>query len=1002
MYGRDMSGNDSQRGMSVRSRRLQGTRRRAEARLRMETLEERKVMDVALANLSAVDMATGKDQLIALTGSDTGNLPISYTAQSSNANVTASVVTGGQSWKLNISGVDGNNQAFTGDVIIRLFEDLAPTATQRIIGLTTSGFYNGLTFHRVINNFMIQGGDPNGNGSGGSPLPDFSDEYVRQNTFTSRGVLASANSGDDTNNSQFFIVDNDIPLSGMPQHLNFNHTIFGLVTAGQDIYSKAISTTTTGNNGNPANRPITNVVINTASIITDTAHGVLRVSSAAGFTGSSTITVTATNGQSGALNTVQKSVTLNVAADIDGNGQPINDRPFLGPITNQSTNEDTQLTFTVNATDLENDNLTFVVRDASNFANQPANVAATVTVTPASGNTPALATIKLTPNSNFFGTVNLIVGVRDQTLRDGNASLSAQSNFDTQKITFTVNNVNDRPTMGGQTLQTALNTPKNVTLTANDGDPTETQTLTYEVVTQPNNGAISNFDAAAGTFTYTPNNGFSGPDTVVVRVKDNGGTANGGVDTSLNASIIINVNAPTPPTGIDLPTTSDDGLFNDDNYITTGTPTINVTAEAGLVVKFFVNDSDTGITATEVTAGNYRVTLPANTLIVGDNTVVARAIRNNSDSDDSTTLTITYAPKLGQVYQLPGAIGEEQSITNSLLAANASLKNEIGYFVVDDATGKVGALSPGQAGWAQAALALTSRVTLVSNTGTTSEADITADGGQFVVFYIIANGTSQQFLTSNPTNTRAGAQHAFFSIHAANPDGKKHVNAVGDASTGDAVLSFEDLWGGGDADFNDAVLSISATLTTDTSVAEYIATPASAGKTAKLKAELKPTGQTTSPATMGGEFGFFSVEDIDGTINNLSPGENGYLAAALNSASKKVLFTNGQAIGASSTVDAPGGGRLVFYYIPGGTSATVLATNPNNTSSGTPKLFMSFDSGNPDDAEHFRWFGAEGVETSLNLDATATDEVLMHVMDQLNGVDTDFDDYAVKLSFSAS
>ena len=1000
-----MFGREEQRSTSIRGRRLVGSRRRAESRLRLESLEERQVMDVALANLSAIDMATGKDQLIALTGTDTGNLPITYQANSSNSSVTASIVTGGQSWKLNVSGVDGNNQAFSGDIIIRLFEDLAPLATQRIIGLTQSNFYNGLLFHRVINNFMIQGGDPAGNGSGGSPLPDFQDEFVKSMTFTSRGAVAMANSGDDTNDSQFFIVDNDIALSGMPQHLNFNHTVFGLVTAGQDIYAKAISTTTTGNNGSPANKPITNVVINSATIFTDTANGVLRVSSPAGFTGTSTITVTATNGQSGAANTVQKSVNLNVLTDVDytsPTSAALNDRPFLGPLVNQTTNEDTQLTFTVTGTDLENDNLTFVVRDASNFANQAANITTQITVAPASGNTPATATIKITPNSNFFGTVNLIVGVRDNTLRDGNSSLESRSNYDTQAITLTVNSVNDRPVLAGQTHQLALNTAKNITLAANDGDPTETQTLTYEIVTNPTHGSVSNFDAAAGTFTYTPTNGYSGPDSVVVRVKDSGGTANGGVDTSLNATIAFNINAPNPPAVPDMAAANDDGLFNDDNFTSVATPTLNFTAEAGTTVKVYVNGSDTGIAATEVTAGNFRVTLPTGTLKLGDNEIVARATRNGAESDDSSTLTIVFAPKIGQVYQMPGTVGESQTLTSTLVARNAMLGSEIGFFKVADSTGKVGNLSPNAAGWAQAALNQASRTTLITASGEVNDtADLTADGGEFVVFYMIVDGTAQQFLSSNPSNARSGP-HAFFSVHSANPDGKKHVNAVGDGTSGDLVLSFEDLWGGGDADFNDAVVTLTAGANSGSAIGEYLRTPAGQGKTAKLKAELVPTGQTGAAGSMAGEFGVFSVEDEDGTINNLQPGDNGYLAAALNSAGKKVLFSNGQNVGASSSVDVAGGGRLVFYYIPGGTSATAISGNPNNLSTGNPKVYMSFDSGNPDDKEHFRWFGPEQIESSINLDATASDEVFIHVMDQLNGTDANFDDYVVKVSFSAT
>ncbi|MCP4428871.1 MAG: peptidylprolyl isomerase [Chloroflexi bacterium] len=117
-----------------------------------------------------------------------------------------------------------------GEMRIRLFDDESPLTVNNFVFLARQGFYDGLTFHRVIADFMAQGGDPTGIGSGG-PGYQFADETNNGLAFDRRGLLAMANAGPGTNGSQFFITFVPTP------HLNGNHTIFGELIEGDDVLS---------------------------------------------------------------------------------------------------------------------------------------------------------------------------------------------------------------------------------------------------------------------------------------------------------------------------------------------------------------------------------------------------------------------------------------------------------------------------------------------------------------------------------------------------------------------------------------------------------------------------------------------------------------------------------------------------------------------------------------------------------------------------------------------
>ncbi len=135
-----------------------------------------------------------------------------------------------------------------GTMELELYPHKTPKTVENFVGLALKGYYNGVTFHRVIDNFMIQGGDPTGTGMGGQSIwgGKFQDEFRQDLRFDSPGILAMANAGPNTNGSQFFITLVPTPW------LNGHHTIFGHLIKGMDVL-KAIGKVKTGQRDKPVN-----------------------------------------------------------------------------------------------------------------------------------------------------------------------------------------------------------------------------------------------------------------------------------------------------------------------------------------------------------------------------------------------------------------------------------------------------------------------------------------------------------------------------------------------------------------------------------------------------------------------------------------------------------------------------------------------------------------------------------------------------------------------------
>lgn len=308
----------------------------------------------------------GKTLVIPLEASDPDGQPLGFTVESTNPNIVARVRNGYADLKLDVSQyvkitgtfittgttivsgtavittstntrVTGTSIVPMGSMDMLLFRDLTPKTSAIISGLAQSGFYDNLKFHRVVSEFAIQGGDPNGNGFGG-PGFSFENEFHPGLIFTGFGQLAMAHSGwnrktlDATNGSQFFIT------LGSPRFLDFNHTIYGQISRGYNtllaIESVPVHSET----------PDDDVVMTGVSVVPNSTDACLFVT--ASGTGSATITVLATNGVS-----ESSSVDISVEAVKD----TLNNSPVLNYVDDTVAGWWTPAVVKLTSFDLEQD-----------------------------------------------------------------------------------------------------------------------------------------------------------------------------------------------------------------------------------------------------------------------------------------------------------------------------------------------------------------------------------------------------------------------------------------------------------------------------------------------------------------------------------------------------------------------------------------------------------------------------------------------------------------------
>ncbi len=267
-----------------------------------------------------------------------------------------------------------------GDMVFELFERWAPRTTGRIIELVQQGFYTNVPFHRIIQHFVIQGGDPTSTGAGGSGTM-FDDEFHPYLMHTGKGVLSMAKSTDDTNDSQFFITATDT------RHLDFNHSVFGFLVRGEEVRQQIAAVPVDINN-----RPVSPVVIESAEIIYDGQNRVLVLIAPLGTTGWAEVKVTVSDPEG---NTAEQTFQVSVQTD------PYNSNAYLLSIAPIWTRAELPVTVAIAAFDREENPLVFAATPG------PGVTDLSVSIDPTTG------VLTVTPRSGAVGVRSVIVGVSD-------------------------------------------------------------------------------------------------------------------------------------------------------------------------------------------------------------------------------------------------------------------------------------------------------------------------------------------------------------------------------------------------------------------------------------------------------------------------------------------------------------------------------------------------------------------------------------------------------------
>ncbi len=381
-------------------RRKEASDRAARRGFFFEPLENRSLLAADFLAIPDQTVLQGAPLWLGVDGTSSVNSPITYTVTSSNPNVVAvTVPTGNRTLVLDVANF--------GTMKVQLFDNLAPRATTAIANLANAGFYNGLTFHRIINDFMIQGGAADGAGGPNPNVPDFDDQYNPDLQFTSPGLIAMAKGLDDSNDTQFFITDTvSPPFSNFPRHLDFNHTIFGKLTEGDSVREAISNAAVSGST------PTTPVIITSATVLNNDTENTAFMLKALASSGSAAITITATDGQGAA---VTRTFNVTVAPDTSNGNPYLSDLPTVKATVGAST-----VPIQLQGVDVEGDAIYY-------NATKIGSVNYTVAVNNATG------LVTVTPPVGFVGSFDVQVSAK--ALAQQNTVDTNQAITDVQKVT---------------------------------------------------------------------------------------------------------------------------------------------------------------------------------------------------------------------------------------------------------------------------------------------------------------------------------------------------------------------------------------------------------------------------------------------------------------------------------------------------------------------------------------------------------------------------------------